>query len=136
MNQIINTVVQQALPGAVALLATIGAYILARVSSWIMVHVKNPAITGILIRLENLAATVVAEAEGTLVDQLRTNGAPLTAAQGKQVLDSVLAKLRQHLGAQGLAEIEGVVKPGDLNALLISFIESANQRASVPSVKP
>lgn len=135
MNPLVNTIVQQALPGALALLATLGAYILARVSGWITTHVKNTTVAGILTRLEGLASTVVSEAEGTLVDQLRTNGAPLSAAQGKQVLDAVLAKMRTHLGLQGIAEIESVVKPGDLNALLISYIEAANQNASVPSVK-
>lgn len=133
MNQIVDTVVREALPGALALLAAIGALILARTSGWIVAHVKSPVTANILMRLEDLAATVVAEAEGTLVDQIRTNGAPLTPEQGKSVLDAVLAKLKTHLGPQGLAEIEKVVKPGDLNALLISFIEAANQ--SNPSVK-
>jgi hypothetical protein len=133
MNQIVNTVVQEALPGALALLAAIGTFILARMSGWIVAHVKSPVVAGVLNRLEDLSATVVAEAEGTLVDQIRKNGAPLTADQGCQILEAVLAKLKTHLGSQGLAEIEAVVKPGDLNALLISYIEAANHNATVKS---
>lgn len=134
MNQIINILTQQALPGLATLLLAIGTYLATRVTGLIIQRVKNPVVRDILLRIEGLASTIVAEVEGTLVDGIRTNGAPLTKAQSKALLDAALAKLRTHLGPQGLAEIEDAVRPGDLNALLVSYLEAANQKAGASVV--
>lgn len=132
LQELANTVLQQALPGLETLLAALGSLILFRATAFIQAHVHNTVVAGILNRLTAQASTVVSEAEGTLVEQFRTNGAPLTKEQGKLVLDAVLAKLKTHLGPQGLAEIEKIVRPGDLNTLLVSYIEAANQNLNPP----
>lgn len=124
VQQLIQQVTAEALPGLVAILAALGSLALAAGTRFILAHTKNTVVQGTLIRLETLVATVVSESEQTMVADLTKDGAPLTKEAGEKILADTLAKLQAHLGPKGLAEIEAVLKPADLQAMLISFIES------------
>lgn len=119
MNVLINTTL---MPMLQTLLAAVGAFALAATTKWINAHANNARDTGILDRLRDTVATVVAETEQTFVATL--NGAPLSADQAKLALAAALASLKTHLGAKGLKELEVIFPPAQMEQILVSFIEA------------
>lgn len=122
----IKEIIQQALPGFEALFAAALTLALAVGTKWINAHAKNAVEAGILQRLEDSVGVVVREAEQTLVVALKAKGTTgsLTSTDAQDVLNAALANLKTHLGAKGIAEIEKVIQPGNLNTMLIGFIEA------------
>lgn len=118
-----NSLVQQALPGLESILFALGALALGAATKFIATHTKNATIAGIMTRTTDLVSVVVAEANQTVVDDLKS-GSALTPARGREILGDVLAKLQGHLGPRGIAELETVVQPGQLQSLLVSLIEA------------
>lgn len=120
----------QLLPAFEALLAAIGVLVLNSARNWIAAHAKNATEEGVLNRLADAVATVVAEAEQTLVSKLKGNtvdGTSLLQGDAERVRNEALAKLKEQLGQKGLDQIVKVLHPDDLNALLISKIEAEVQ---------
>jgi len=115
---------QQALPGLEALLAASISFLVFKATQWINAHTQSAVVNGILMRALNTATVVVQEVEQTFVAKA-TGGGPLDEAQAKAALDAALAKLKEHLGPKGIAELEAIIQPGQLNQILISYIEAA-----------
>lgn len=120
LNDFMMTVFKALLP----LLAVGGAWLLARMQSYIAAHTQNTKISGILSRLTSTAAAVVQEVEQTFVSTLQNP----TADDLKAAKDKAMAALRSHLGPKGLDEIETVLALDGTTAvdrLLNTTIESA-----------
>lgn len=119
----LNDIVKQALPGLETIFVALGSWALACAAKWISAHAKNATIAGIMTRTTDLVSVVVAEANQVVVDGLKSGNA-LTPARGEEILGDVLAKLKAHLGPKGIAELEKVVQPGQLQSMLVSLIEA------------
>lgn len=133
----LSQIFQQALPGLEALLAAVLSYLAILASKWINEHAKNAQVNAILQRLLATSQVVVQEVEQTIVNQM-SGGAPLNTAQAKAALDAALDKLKEHLGPKGIAELEAIIQPGQLNQILISYIEAAVHKVnqSAPANSP
>ena len=116
---------QLLLPVLKALCAGIAALVLASARRWIAAHAKNAAEEGILNRIADAVSTVVAQIEQTIVGELK-NGTrtSLSKEQGETVLNLALAGLKSHLGKKGLDEVVKILKPDDLDGLLVGKIEA------------
>lgn len=113
-------------------LTAIGAFALAATTRWIQAHAKNAQVEGILDRLRDTVATVVAETEQTFVKQLGEGG--LSKENAAKALDAALASLKTHLGPKGIKELETIFPPSELEKILISFIEAqVHMSKAVPS---
>lgn len=115
----------QALPGFEALFSALLLLGITGARKWIAAHTHNATETGILDRLTDEVAAVVREAEQTMVSEIKkgtdTSLSPLDATR---VLNAALDNLKSHLGPDGIKRIEDVLKPADLNAMLITRIEA------------
>lgn len=133
----LNDLMKQALPGLEAILAALASWALACAAKWISAHAKNATVAGIMTRLVDLTSVVVAEANQTVVSGLKNSGG-LTPALAQSIRADVLAKLKAHLGPAGVAELEKVFQPSQLEALLVSQIEAevAKQKLPAAAVPP
>ena len=118
----LQEIVKSSLPGLEALFVAIMSLFLVKTTQFVNAHITNTKVNGILQRLLTTVAAVVTEAEQTAVSDLK--GAPIDAETGRKIRDDVLTKLKAHLGDEGLREIKDILRPDDLNAMLISFIET------------
>lgn len=118
MQEITNAL----LPALQTLLVAIGTLALAAATKWINAHAKNAQVAGILDRLTDTVATVVAETEQTFVKTLGEG--PLTKEQAAQALAAALAALKTHLGQKGIDELKNVFPPAQIEQILVSYIEA------------
>lgn len=126
----LQTLFNQALPGLETLFAALISLAVAAATRWINAHAKNTVVNGIMSRLLATVEAVVNELEQTVVSNIQKDGAPLTPAQRADLLNSALDKVRTHLGPKGIAELEAIFQPDQLNAILISYIESEVHRTN------
>lgn len=106
-------------PVILALLGFIGM----RLNQWIAAKVKNEQVQGILTRLSDVSINAVKEVEQTFISTLEHP----TAEDAKKARDAALSTIKSHMGARGLDEMKkvlGIEKDGDLEKLLITFLES------------
>lgn len=114
---------------APVLLGLLG-WLFALVRQLILAHVKNATISGILTRLDSYVEAQVRAVAQTYVDALKTSGA-WNAATAAQANAQALAQLKANLGAQGIADLAGIVGVSNVEAFLTSKIE-----AQVHALKP
>lgn len=110
------------LPALQTLLVAAGTAALAAITGWLRVHAKNAQVEGILERLTDTVATVVAETEQTFVKTLGEG--PISPENAQKALAAALASLKTHLGPKGLKELETIFPPAQLEQILVSFIEA------------
>jgi len=115
-------------------------WLCAWASRWFYVHAKNERVKGILVRLNDAAATAVGEMEQSAVKALKAASpdGKLTPATAAAVKDAAITSLKGHLGPKGLEELKTVLGVADVEAALSSRIESAVKAltASVPAAVP
>lgn len=109
------------MPMLTTLLAAVGTFALAAATKWINAHATNAQTAGILDRLRDTVATVVAETEQVYVSNITE---PLSVDQHKTALAAALASLKTHLGPKGLKELAVIFPPAQLEQILVSFIEA------------
>lgn len=99
---------------------------------WFYIHAKNERVKGVLLRLNDAAATAVAEMEQSAVKALKAASpdGKLTPATAAAVKDAAVESLRGHLGPKGLAELKTVLGVADVAAALNSKVEAAVSAAS------
>lgn len=119
----LNDLIKAALPGLEAILAAFAALALAYLRNLIAAHTKNQTVEGIETRLVSAVADVVAEFNQTVVEDLKSANR-FDAAAARDVLHDALVKLKDHLGPELVTEIEKVLQPTNLEAMLITRIES------------
>lgn len=101
---------------------------MATVPKWIAAKVKNERFAGILDRLAQLAFTVVAEVQQTVITTLRKEHERVPAEALAAARDQAITTMKSHLGPKGLLEIKaalGLTDDTAVEKLITSFIESA-----------
>lgn len=88
------------------------AYLAKKISDFLTAKVKNELLSGMLTRLNDTVFTYVREAEQTLVAELKAakdpaseGGTALTKAEGENIKNKVLAKVKEALGPRGLSDL-------------------------------
>lgn len=92
-------------------IATLLAWLVARLAQLITAKVKSEYLRGVLVRLDDTVFAAVREVQQTVVDDLKSASPDgrLTQAQQQQIKQDVMAKIKSHLGMKGLEEIAQIL---------------------------
>lgn len=105
-----------------------------RLAAWLKAKTQNEQLAALSLKLGDALATLVTEAEQTVVASIKRSKSPgsdggvrLTPDEAVGIRLAVVAKLRKQLGEAGLREIESVL--GIPRETIPTFIESKIERA-------
>lgn len=126
------SIVVPAIFTALAALITWGG---ARLIALINAKTKNETVAGVLSRLTATVQTVVLDLNGTLKAEYMKAAADgvITDAEKRALKATAVQKIREHLGAKGLAEVVTVL---GLNGALVDDFLGSHVEAAVEGLKP
>lgn len=125
-----QAILDQLTPYLVGLVSTILVALVSSATLALRKKLNSDRANAILDRFDALAADVVLEAEQTVVARLKSasaSGTKLSRTDASDIADTVLDKLKSHVGPQGAAEAMKVlgIDRNQLNSMLSSKIEAS-----------
>jgi hypothetical protein len=97
------------------------------IRKWIRQRVDNDATEGILLRLVDAVETTVKETQQTTIKQAKraAKDGVITREEAAKIRDDAAKRVREYLGANGVAHLEKVFDKDRLDAVIKSKIEAA-----------
>lgn len=122
MKEILPQLVQALVP----LLIAIGTWALYSAANWFRAHAKSEYQRGVVSRLADAVATIVAETQQTTVEALKAaaSDGKITAAEATEVKEGAISRVRGYLGQRGLKELENVFDREMIDKVIASKIEA------------
>lgn len=119
--------VQAVLPYIITILSAAASLACVYVVRWINTRIQNEQARGIALRLNDEVWTTVREMQQTTVNHLKDLSADgkLDKGDAEKTRDAALEKVKSYMGSKGIASLQSILKPKELEEYILARIEAA-----------